>query len=91
MPEFTFIFAGVLGVGKTTIFKRIETGEFVQTPAPTLANSKSDSDIENYIYVQTIHDKEYKVSIHLALLYIGTFPGPINYSQFFYVCVANCK
>ena len=69
MPEFTFIFAGVLGVGKTTIFKRIETGEFVQTPAPTLANSKSDSDIENYIYVQTINDKEYKVSsIHLALL-----------------------
>lgn len=63
MPELTVILAGVFGVGKSTIFKRIETGDFVQTPPPqSLSNSKSDGGIECYTYKKTIDEKEYNVS-----------------------------
>lgn len=61
MQNFTFILAGVLGVGKTTIFKRIETGEFVQTPNPASV-SKSDVEIEHFLYTHNNREKEFKVS-----------------------------
>ena len=62
MPELTVILAGVLGVGKSTIFKRIETGDFVQTPSPSISNSKNDCGIECYTYKKAIDEKEYNVS-----------------------------
>lgn len=60
MPNITILLAGVLGVGKTTIFKRIETGEFVQCPSPAVV-SKSDLEAKHFIYTDNIEGKDYKV------------------------------
>ena len=60
MTEFTFILAGKVGVGKTSIFKRIQTGEFMEQSLSN-APSKSDSEMEHQVYNVTLNDTQYKV------------------------------
>lgn len=58
MPDFTFVLAGKIGVGKTTIFRRIQVGHFVET-----AMSENE-EIEHCLYKAKIKDNDFKVSGH---------------------------
>lgn len=58
--QYTIILAGKLGVGKTSIFKRIQTGLFLDYP-PSSAG-KAEGELENHIYTTTMNGIEYTVS-----------------------------
>ena len=60
--EFTFILAGKLGVGKSSIFKRIQTGSFSEYPSIG-STGKADGELEHYIYRTTLDGIEYTVSL----------------------------
>ena len=61
--EFSVILAGKLGVGKTTIFRRIQTGSFVEPPASGGSVVRpSDGGLESYIYKTRIAGKNYTVT-----------------------------
>lgn len=58
--EYTIILAGKLGVGKSSIFRRIQTGVF--TEYPSVSTGKSEGELENYIYKTTLDGMDYTVS-----------------------------
>lgn len=66
--ELTLILAGKLGVGKTSLFRRVQTGTFVSAATPehvsitSQANStKSEEELEYFLYNVTLGEQEYKV------------------------------
>ena len=66
--EQTFILAGKVGVGKTSLFRRVQTGTYVSTSATpehlstSQANPlKSEEELEYYLYNVTLQEQEYKV------------------------------
>lgn len=65
--NYTFIFAGEFGVGKTSIFKRIQTGKFSDQSSVLLdavpLSGGSDGELEHYIYRDTLDGINFKVSI----------------------------
>ena len=68
--ELTFILAGKVGVGKTTLFKRVQTGTYVSTSvAPKHQSSsqvtplKSEEELEYCLYNVTLQEQQYKVII----------------------------
>lgn len=70
--EFSVILAGKLGVGKTTIFRRIQTGSFVEPPSSgASALRPSDGGLENYIYKTELADKSYTVMTYRSLVVIA--------------------
>ena len=70
--EYTIILAGKLGVGKTSIFRRIQTGVYTEYPAVSTGKS-GEGELENYIYRTTLDGMDYTVSTrdirYTALIY----------------------
>ena len=64
--DYTFILAGRFGVGKTSIFKRIQTGEFSEQPTllldTGLRSGGSDAELEHQVYKATTNEMTYNVS-----------------------------
>ena len=68
VEEFSVILAGKLGVGKSTIFRRIQTGSFVEPPPSGGSVLRpSDGGLESYIYKAKLADKDYTVMIRLGM------------------------
>lgn len=59
--EYTIILAGKLGVGKTSIFRRIQTGVFTEYPAVSTGKG-GEGELENHIYKTTLDGMDYTVS-----------------------------
>ncbi len=64
--DYTFILAGRFGVGKTSIFRRIQTEEFSEQPTLLLdtgpRSGGSDTELEHQVYKATINNMTYNVS-----------------------------
>ena len=57
MPEYTVILAGRLGVGKSSIFRRLSSDTFVTEPE----TMRGDSGLENYVYHTTLNGEDIAV------------------------------
>ena len=69
--DYTFILAGKFGVGKTSIFRRIQTGEFTDNDNSMLLDTGprsggSEAELEHHIYNSTLNGIEHNVS-HAAI------------------------
>ena len=68
VEEFSVILAGKLGVGKSTIFRRIQTGSFMEPPASAGSVIRpSDGGLESYIYKTKLADKNYTVMSYMYI------------------------
>lgn len=57
MPEYTVILAGRLGVGKSSLFRRLSSDTFVTEPE----TMRGDSGLENYVYHTTLNGEDIAV------------------------------
>ena len=65
--DFTFILAGKFGVGKTSLFKRIQTGGFSDLSLMTNSSPDSggsDGELEHLMYEVKLNNTDFKVSFH---------------------------
>lgn len=60
--EFSFVLAGKLGVGKSSIFRRIQSGTFSEIPSGGSGQGRPDGELEHHIYHTTLNDEDYSVS-----------------------------
>lgn len=63
--NYTFVLAGKLGVGKSSIFRRLQKDEFVPTPPLSNGLSKSNGEMEHQIYHVTLRNQDFKVYLKL--------------------------
>ena len=60
MPEYSIVFAGRVGVGKSSLFTRLQHGGFSEY-SDRNATSGRDMGIENFVYETTVSGKDVKV------------------------------
>jgi len=58
MPEYSIVFAGRVGVGKSSLFTRLQHGVFSEY---SRTGTGTDMGIENFVYEATVNDKDVKV------------------------------
>lgn len=60
MPEYSFILAGRVGVGKSSLFKRLQYGIFSEFTEDKLGTRRYEMGLESFVYETTIEEKEVK-------------------------------
>ena len=60
MPEYSIVFAGRVGVGKSYLFSRLQNGVFSEYSDKT-GTRRWDMGLENFVYETTVNGKEVKV------------------------------
>ena len=69
--NYTFVLAGKLGVGKSTIFRKLQKDEFVVSTPLSNGLSKSGGEMEHQIYQVTLRNQDFKVPIFTVRLSDG--------------------
>ena len=89
--DYTFILAGKFGVGKTAIFKRIQTGEYLEQSSILVDNGPrsagSNAELEHYLYSVNFNDMEYNVSTTVVLTFA---PSVLCWKRYFHCIQSVC-